>query len=185
MEITATLHATTREEWRDWLEANHARQKDIWLVSYRKATGRASVPYNHAVEEALCFGWIDSIRKRIDQDRFAQRYTPRRSGSPYSQLNKERLARLIERGQVIPSVLQSVEGIRPDYEFPEDIVLALKSDTNAWDFFRQTSPAYQRIRIAFVDTARPRPAEFDKRLKHLVQMSARGKQYGYGIADYY
>ena len=98
MKITATLYAATRKEWREWLEANHGREREIWLVSYRKATGRPSVPYDDAVEEALCFGWIDSTRKRVDEDCFAQRYTPRRETSPYSQLNKERLAHLIRDG---------------------------------------------------------------------------------------
>lgn len=185
MEITATVYVRTRKEWREWLDANHERETEVWLVSYRKATGQPSISYNHAVEEALCFGWIDSTRKRIDDERFAQRFTPRRPGSSYSQTNKERLARLITAGQVIPHVLQAVQGLRLDYELPQDIVSALKSDEKAWDFFRRTSPSYQRIRAAFVDTARQRPAEFEKRLRHLVKMSAQGKQFGYGIEDFY
>jgi uncharacterized protein YdeI (YjbR/CyaY-like superfamily) len=185
MKITATLYAATRKEWREWLEANHEREREIWLVSYRKATGRPSVPYNDAVEEALCFEWIDSTRKRIDEDRFAQRYTPRREKSPYSQLNKERLAHLILAGRVAPSVLKKVRDVRVDYEIPPDILSALKSDEKAWEFFRSTSPSYQRIRAAFVDTARQRPEEFEKRLRHLVAKSAQGRQFGYGIEDYY
>lgn len=185
MEITATLDAITRREWRRWLEANHEREREVWLVSYRKATGRPSVPYHHAVEEALCFGWIDSTRKRIDDDRYAQRFSPRRATSPYSQINKERLARLMAAGQVTPSVLEKVRDIRVDYELPPDIVSALESDKRAWEFFRSTSPSYQRIRAAFVDTVRGRPEEFEKRLKHLVAKSAQGKQFGRGIEDYY
>ena len=180
-----TLYLATREAWRAWLEANYDKKTEVWLVSYRKATGRPSIAYNAAVEEALCFGWIDSTRKGIDEARFAQRYTPRRARSPYSQTNKERLARLIEAQRVIPPVLEKVRGIGVDYDIPKDIVAALKADKRAWAFFRSTSPSYQRIRAAYVDTARLRPAEFDKRLKRLVEMSAKGKQFGYGIADFY
>lgn len=186
MDITETLYAATRPEWRDWLAVHYDEKTEIWLVSYRKATGRPSVPYNDAVEEALCFGWIDSTRKGIDQECYAQRYTPRRTGSSFSQLNKERLARLIARGQVIPSVLVDLADARAeDYEIPADIVSALKAHESAWTYFQTTSPSYQRIRAAYVDTARRRPGEFDKRLQYLVEMSAQEKQFGYGIEDYY
>ncbi len=186
MDITETLYVSTREAWRDWLAAHHEDALDIWLVSYKKHTGRPSVPYNDAVEEALCFGWIDSIRKGIDEDRYAQRYTPRREGSGYSQLNKERLARLIEQGQVIPSVLEVLDGVRAeDFEYPEDIIAALQANGEAWAFFQTTSPSYQRIRAAYIDTARTRPDEFAKRLSNLVAMSEKGKQFGYGIEDFY
>jgi uncharacterized protein YdeI (YjbR/CyaY-like superfamily) len=186
MDITETLYVTTREDWRGWLELNFDRKHEIWLVSYRKQTGRPSVPYNSAVEEALCFGWIDSIRKSIDRDRNAQRFSPRKPGSAYSQTNKERLARLIRAGRVLPSVVKSVGGLRPEaYDIPKDILSALRSNEEAWSFFLATSPSYQRIRAAYVDAARKRPQEFTKRLEHLVNMSAKGKQFGYGIEDYY
>lgn len=186
MDITETLYMPTRQEWRAWLADNYQEKTEIWLVSYKKFTGRISVPYNDAVEEALCFGWIDGIRKGIDAECFAQRYTPRRPGSGYSQLNKERVARLISLGQVVPDVLVRLEDVRAeDYEIPDDILAALASNEVALAFFQSTSPSYQRIRAAFVDTARKRPEEFEKRLNHLVKMSARGKQFGYGIESYY
>lgn len=186
MEITDTLYAATREEWRDWLDAHHSAKTEIWLVSYRKATGRPSLPYNDAVEEALCFGWIDSTRKGIDDDRYAQRFSPRRSGSSFSQINKERLARLIAEGKVIPSVLEKLSDVSAEaYEFPDDIVSALQRHESAWEFLRTTSPSYQRIRIAYVDGARGRPAEFKKRLDHLIKRSAQGKQFGYGIESFF
>ena len=186
MDITETLYVTTREEWRDWLMANFNTKPEIWLISYRKHTGRPSIPYNSAVEEALCFGWIDSIRKGIDSERNAQRFSPRKPGSSYSQPNKERLARLIRAGKVIPSVLESIGDMRPEnYKIPNDILSALQSNEAAWLFFRTTSPSYQRIRAAYIDVARKRPEEFKKRLDHLIDMSAQGNQFGYGIEDYY
>lgn len=185
MKITETLYVATREAWRAWLAAHHEVKQEIWLVSYRKATGRPSLPYNDAVEEALCFGWIDGIRKGT-ADGFAQRFTPRREGSPYSQPNKERLARLIAQGRVDPSVLARLGDVRPEaYEIPDDIASALRAEERAWSFFSATAPSYRRIRAAYVDAARGRPAEFQKRLRHLVAMSAQGKQFGYEIETYY
>src|SRR6185369_14508235 len=85
------LHVADRRDWRRWLEANHATARDIWLVSWRTHTGKPRISYNDAVEEALCFGWIDSTQRGLDEDRVAQRYSPRRPNSTYSQINKERL----------------------------------------------------------------------------------------------
>ena len=186
MDITETLYVATREDWRDWLAAHHDEASEIWLVSYRAHTGRPSVPYNDAVEEALCFGWIDSTRKGLDDDRYAQRYTPRRPGSSYSQTNKERLARLLDAGRVMPAVAENLEDVRPEaYQIPDDILDALRADEKAWTFFQSMSPSYQRIRAAYIDGARPHPVEFEKRLKRFVEMSARGIPFGYGIESYY
>jgi uncharacterized protein YdeI (YjbR/CyaY-like superfamily) len=186
MKITETLYVNTRKDWRRWLQENHSSKDEVWLVSYRKETGQASLPYNAAVEEALCFGWIDSIRKGIDDEKYAQRFTPRNPASSYSQTNKERLAHLAANGKLIPEVLRELEENRPeDYQIPEDIVLTLKANEAAWDFFKSTSPSYQRIRAAYVDSARDRPGEFEKRLISLVQKSASGKQFGYHIEDFY
>lgn len=186
MEITETLYVPSREEWRNWLEENYQTKPEIWLISYRKHTGRISIPYNAAVEEALCFGWIDSIRKRIDGESNAQRYSPRKPGSTYSQTNKERLARLISAGKVIPTVVKVLSDVRPeDYEIPEDILMALQANEKAWTFFLSTAPSYQRIRTAYVDVARKRPEDFKKRLNNLINKSAKGKQFGYGIEEYY
>ena len=187
MEIKETFYASTREEWRSWLAANHDKKPEIWLINYLKITGKPSLPYNTAVEEALCFGWIDSIRKKVDDESSAQRYSPRRPGSGYSQTNKERLARLIKAGKVIPSVLSTLnKDVDPEaFVIPPDILQALQSNPEAWSFFQGTSPAYQRIRAAYVDSARDRPEEFKKRLKNLITKTERGKQFGFGIEDYY
>ena len=186
MDITETLYVYTREAWRDWLAAHYDSKTEIWLISYLKATGKPSLRYNEAVEEALCFGWIDSTRKKFDEERSAQRYTPRRPRSGYSQPNKERLARLISQGKVIPSVLARLGDVRAeDFQFPEDILAALRANDAAWAFFQSTSPSYQRIRAAYVDIARDRPEDFEKRLRNLVDKSAKGKHFGYGIEDFY
>ena len=94
------LHVTEREEWRDWLKKYHKSEKEVWLVFYKKHTGKPRISYNDSVEEALCFGWIDSTVRRIDEDRFAQRFSVRNPKTPYSQSNQERLRKLIEQGKV-------------------------------------------------------------------------------------
>ena len=186
MDISDTLSVTKREEWRRWLEENYRTASEIWLVYYRKHTGVPRIPYNHAVEEALCFGWIDSTVKKIDQDRYAQRFTPRNPRSAYSQANKERLRRLIEQGKVMPDVLAAVRDVVEEpFELPPDIEAALRANGQAWENFQRYSGAYQRIRVAFIDSARKRPEEFKKRLRHLIRMTEQDKQYGFGIDEYY
>jgi uncharacterized protein YdeI (YjbR/CyaY-like superfamily) len=186
MNISDTLYVASRNDWRKWLQENYRTANEIWLVYYRKHTGMARIPYNHAVEEALCFGWIDSITKTIDQDRYAQRFTPRKPRSAYSQANKERLRRLINQGKVVPEVLAASGDVaEEEFEFPPDIEAALRANTRAWENFQKYSGPYQRIRIAFIDAARKRPGEFEKRLKHFMRMTEQDKQYGFGIEEYY
>ena len=97
MELGETLYVTTRTEWRSWLQEHHTTEREIWLVYYKKHTAKPRIPYNDAVEEALCYGWIDSTVKKLDDDRFAQRFTPRKHGSnsKLSEMNKERIRQLI------------------------------------------------------------------------------------------
>lgn len=108
MQIGKTLYVTNRKSWRAWLVKNHKIKKEIWLVYYRKHVGKPSVSYDAAVEEALCYGWIDSTAKRIDGDRFAQRFTPRRSGSNLSDINRARIKDLIRRGRMRRVGLEAV-----------------------------------------------------------------------------
>lgn len=186
MEIGETLYVSSGEAWRSWLGQHWDSADEIWLISYRKATGRPSLPYQVAVKEALCFGWIDSIRKSLDEERYAQRFTPRRPGSGYSQTNLERLARLLEAGRVPEHVVAELGDIRPeDYRIPEDITAALQSDDQTWENWLKFTPSYRRIRAAYVDWARDRGEEFEKRLKTLVERTAQGRQFGYGIEEFY
>jgi uncharacterized protein YdeI (YjbR/CyaY-like superfamily) len=186
MKVTKTLYVTHRKDWREWLRKHYKTEPEIWLVTYRKETGKPRIPYNDAVEEALCFGWIDSIVKKVDADRTAQRFSPRRPGSSYSQTNKERLRRLVERGKVAKDVLPTLADVlAEDFEFPPDILRALKANRQAWKNFQKYSGPYQRIRVAYVDSARKRPDEFKKRLKHFLEMTEQDKQFGYGIEGYF
>jgi len=182
------LYITSREEWRDWLERHYKSEKEIWLVYYKKHTGQARIPYNEAVEEALCFGWIDSTVRGIDADRYAQRFSVRKQKSQYSQANKERLRELVKQGKVIDEVLATLGDLPEEeaFEIPPDILNAIQSNEAAWKNFQGFSPAYVRIRIAFIDGARNRPDEFQKRLRYFIQMTEKNKQFGFGgIEKYY
>ncbi len=105
MKLGKTIYIEDREEWRKWLERNHKKEPEMWLIYYKKHTGKPSIPYNDAIEEALCFGWIDSIEKRLDEERYAQRFSPRRTKNPWSEMNKERMRRLIKLKKVTPTGL--------------------------------------------------------------------------------
>jgi uncharacterized protein YdeI (YjbR/CyaY-like superfamily) len=164
------LHIKTRTEWRNWLQKNFDIENEVWLVYAKKATGQQRIQYNDAVEEALCFGWIDSTHKTLDEGHNIQRFTPRKSKSSYSQPNKERLKWLAENNLIHQSLLQTVhEIISKEYVFPEDILDEIKKDTIGWNNYVKFSEPYKRIRIAYIDSARKRPEEFMKRLNNFIQ----------------
>lgn len=187
MDIGKTLHVSSRTEWRKWLKKNYKAEKEIWLVYYKKTSGKPRVEYNDAVEEALCFGWIDSNVKKIDDESFAQRFSRRNPKSGYSQANKERLRKLATDGKVIKDVLASLGDISVEkFEIPADILKAIKANKTAWVNFQNFSETYKRIRIAFIDGARNRPEEFKKRLNYFIKMTEKNKQFGFrGIEKYY
>jgi len=181
MKIGKTLYVKNPKDWRNWLRKHSKTEKEIWLVYYRKASGKPRIAYNDAVEEALCFGWIDSTIKSLDQERFAQRFSPRNPKSQYSQANQERLRKLIAQGKVVKDVLATLGDISAaQFKIPADIKGAIRENKQAWKNFRKFSEAYKRIRIAFIEGARKRPAEFQKRLRYFIKMTEKNKQFGFG-----
>jgi uncharacterized protein YdeI (YjbR/CyaY-like superfamily) len=108
MEIGETLYVTGRAEFRRWLARNHKSKPEIWLVQYKKATGKSSINYVEAVEEAICFGWIDSFEKGIDGERYATRFTPRRPKSNWTETNKERARKMMAACKVTPAGLATL-----------------------------------------------------------------------------
>jgi len=186
MEIGKTLYVTNRNDWRDWLEKYYRSEKEIWLIYYMKGAKKPRIPYNVAVEEALCFGWIDSIVKKFGKERNVQRFSPRKANSNFSQTNKERLKRLIKQGKVIPEVLESLSEVDLDkFIYPVDIMNSIRENGLAWENFEKYSESYRRIRIAYIDAGRKRPGEYKKRLKNFIQKTEKDKQFGFGIEDYY
>jgi len=187
MEITQTLYVTDPEEWRAWLQANFKSKSEIWLVYYKKDTGKPRIEYNDAVEQALCFGWIDSIVKKLDDDRSVQRFSPRKPKSGYSQQNIERLRHLVVQGLVVDEVLATLGDIlEREFVFPPDILDVLKADKQTWENYQNFSEPYKRIRVAYIEGARKRPDEFEKRLNYFIKMSRENKLIGFGgIERYY
>ena len=187
MDVTQTLYAANQKDWRKWLKRNYKIEKEIWLVYYKKTSGKPRIEYNDAVEEALCFGWIDSTVRKLDEERFAQRFTPRNPKTGYSQANKERLRKLVAQKKVTKEVLESLgDMLTEKFEVPADILTALKANKIAWENFQKFSDTYVRIRIAFIDGARKRPEEFQKRLNYFIRMTEKNKQFGFGgIEKYY
>ncbi len=181
------LHVTNRQEWRAWLKEHYKTEKEIWLVYYKKHTGLPRIPYNEAVEEALCFGWIDSTVKTIDEERFAQRFSVRNPKSQYSQANKERLRALAKQGKIVKEVLATLGDLVEEekFEIPPDILKTIQANKEAWKNLQRFSPSYIRIRIAFIEGARTRPEEFKKRLRYFIRMTEKSKQFGFGGIDKY
>ena len=179
MEVTRTLSVHRVSEWRAWLRKQGARRKDVWLVYYRKSSGKPRISYNDAVDEALCFGWIDSTVRTLDADRFAQRFTPRRPGSPISEMNRARVRRLVREKRMTKAGLDAIGGLQsPRAVMAPDIKAALQAEPDAWKHFQRFPSTYRRIRVAFVEGARRRPDEFQRRLRHLVKRSARNERFG-------
>ena len=177
-----------RQQWRDWLSEHFETESEIWFVFPTKDSGEEGVSYNDAVEEALCFGWIDGQAGTLDETHQLRRFTPRRKGSGYSQPNIERLKWLDEQGLIHPKIRASVEDIiSTPFVFPEDILAELQKDETVWKNYEAFSEAYKRIRVAYIDAARKRPAEFQKRLENFVKKTRENKLIiGYGgIEKYY
>ena len=187
MEKEGILNLKTRTEWRNWLQLNFNIKNEVWLVYAKKSSGEQRIKYNDAVEEALCFGWIDSTNKTLDKDHTIQRFAPRQTRSSYSQPNKERLKWLAENNLIHPSFLKTVqEIISKEYVFPLDILDEIKKDKTAWNNFIKFSEPYKRIRIAYIDSARKRPEEFTKRMTNFIQKTQDNKLIsGFGGVDKY
>ena len=173
--------------WRAYLTEHFETLPEIWFVFPMKESGEKSLSYNDAVEEALCFGWIDSTIRHIDELHRAQRFTPRRKGSTYSRPNIERLIWLDAHGMIHPKVRDGIlPVIQALFVFPEDILDALRQDEAVWENYQRFSESYQRIRIAYIEAARKRPEEFRKRLNSFMEKTRRNKLIrGYGGIDKY
>ena len=187
MDSIKTLYITNRKDWRKWLEKHFDKERDVWLIFPKKSSGKKRIVYNDAVEEALCFGWIDSTVRSLDEDNSIQRFSPRNSKSSYSQPNKERIKWLLEQNMIHPSILEKAKQIASEkFVFPKDILDSIKKDNTAWKNYTAFSDTYKRIRIAYIDNAREHPEEFRKRLMNFIKKTRENKQFGFdGIEKYY
>ncbi|MBI5325628.1 MAG: YdeI/OmpD-associated family protein [Ignavibacteriae bacterium] len=188
MEITKTKYAKNRKEWRKWLEKNYDKQKEIWLIFYKKHTGKPRVSYNDAVEEALCFGWIDSTLKRIDDEKYCQKFSPRNHRSGWSELNIMRVNKLIKEGKmtdagmekfkpdnkIIPSSSISVQ----EKDIPSYIIKFLKNNPPAYDNFKNLAVSHKRNFIRWITDAKREETRL-KRLTKAIQLLKKGEKLGF------
>jgi uncharacterized protein YdeI (YjbR/CyaY-like superfamily) len=177
MESTRTYKPTDRDEWRSWLEQHHATVNEIWLI-LDAAPEHSVISYLDAVEEAICFGWIDSTQKRSSPQEIAQRFTPRKKGSNWTELNKERARRLIRLGLMTDAGLATLPDLTKDFEISLDIVEILKAEPDAWSNFLAFPALYRRVRIGYIEEMRKNPREFERRLRNFVSKTAQNKMFG-------
>jgi uncharacterized protein YdeI (YjbR/CyaY-like superfamily) len=182
------VYFDNRNDWRRWLSENFDTANEIWFVFPNKSSGKKCITYNDAVEEALCFEWIDSTIKTLDKEHKIQRFTPRNPKSTYSQANKERLNRLLENKMIHPEFENKIRNVLSEpFVFPNDIIDRLKENETIWNNYQQFSDSYKRIRIAYIDAARMRKEEFEKRLNNFINRTKQNKKItGFGgIEKYY
>ena len=179
------LYCHNREEWREWLSSHFESESEVWFTFPTIASGEEGVTYNDAVEEALCFGWIDGVAGSLDENHNLRRFTPRRKESPYSRLNIERLIYLDSQGLIHPKLVSEIRKIiYVPFVFPKDIINRIKKDKEAWENYQSFSDSYKRIRVAYIDAARKRPEEFEKRLNNFIAKTKENKIItGYGGTD--
>ena len=178
-----TLQVRSRRQWRTWLEKHHASSPGVWLVFHKAHTGVKSIGYEDTVREALCFGWIDSLVKRLDDDRYALKITPRQPASKWSDLNRKRWAELNAAGLLAPPGLAAAPTNRtyaprpviPD--LPGYIASALKENSRAWEFFRQLAPTYRRDFVVWIHTAK-RAETRQNRIRESIRLLAAGRKLG-------
>jgi len=183
------VYVKTRKEWREWLNKNHNKSSGIWLVFYKKHTGKSTLEYDEAVEEALCFGWIDSIIKKIDDEKYLRKLTPRKSDSRWSELNKKRITKLKNQGLMTEAGIAKVEeakasGVwnKPDrsqisIDIPKELESALAKNKKARSFFDQLAPSYQKQYIGWITVAKRQETK-ERRLRESIALLEQGEKLG-------
>jgi uncharacterized protein YdeI (YjbR/CyaY-like superfamily) len=177
-----SVYAQDRTAWRTWLEENYAASSGVWLIYYKKASDKPSVSYDEAVEEALCFGWIDSRVNPLDEERYMQVFSPRRPKSSWSKVNKQRVETLIEQGLMTAAGLEKIDAAKrdgswivldaiEDLQFPADLLQALRANTTAYDNFMAFSNSSKKNILRWIESAK-RPATRLKRIEQTVTLAA-------------
>ncbi|HJR45196.1 MAG TPA: YdeI/OmpD-associated family protein [Actinomycetota bacterium] len=175
----------TEAAFRKWLEANHGRKDELWVGFYKKASGKGGLTYKQAVDQALCFGWIDGLAKTIDDNAYRQRFTPRRKTSTWSAINIKRVGELKKLGLMHPAGLKAFQERDPrktsQYSFenaPEFSAAqkkTFKANRKAWEFFQAQPPGYRRTATWWVVSAKKEETR-DRRLSTLIEDSAAGRR---------
>lgn len=188
MEMKQSLYLTDAQAWRAWLEENHASQREVWLIFYRANSGQASLSYADALDEALCYGWIDSIIQKLDDVRYARKFTPRANAARWSEVNLRRVALLIEQGRMTPAGLeklgeaqpispQTPRAAPPPFEIPPPVEQALRANQRAWQNFNKLPPSHRKRYLGWVLSAK-REETVQKRLQEVIDVLEKGQPLG-------
>jgi uncharacterized protein YdeI (YjbR/CyaY-like superfamily) len=193
MPLQKTFKATDRDTWRTWLASNHASETVVWVLFQKKHTGESGMSYDDSVEEALCFGWIDSIIKRIDENTYARKFTPRTDAANWSELNKRRVAKCIQEGRMTAIGLAKITYANPgDYQgsttgarkaprqpasLPAFMAKGLRASERAWKNFSAMPPSHQRNYILWITTAK-REETRERRLNEAIRLLNQNKRLG-------
>jgi uncharacterized protein YdeI (YjbR/CyaY-like superfamily) len=187
MKTRTAVYFKNRWEWRRWLERHHAQKTEIWLIHIRKHSDKPGVRLEEAVEEALCFGWIDGQLKKLDEEKFSLRYSPRRPRSPWSRINREKAENLIRSGRMTAAGLAKIEEAKKAglwqraytnkarERMPSDLKAALQKKREAWDNFRKFANTYRNMYIGWVVSAKTEKTR-KKRIGRVVEQAFRNKK---------
>lgn len=181
-----SVHPLTRAEWRAWLDANHTRPQGVWLVTFKKATGKPRIEYDEAVEEALCYGWIDSKANKLDEERSLLWFAPRKPGTGWSKPNKERVERMLAQGLMMPPGLAKIEAAKADgawyaldaverLELPGDLVEAFAQNPPAQEFWDAFPRSAKRGILEWISTAKT-PATRARRVLETATLAAQNQR---------
>ena len=187
MELNNALSFKNRDEWRKWLEKNYRKEKEVWLVHYKKHVGKIGIQLEEAVEEALCFGWIDGKLRKVDEERFILRYSPRKANSVWSKLNRERVERLMKAGKMTAAGLSIIEeakkrgswnqaytNLKRD-RIPPELRKALAEDKRALDNFQRFANSYRNMYIQWVKSAKTGKTRRE-RIEKVVKQASQNKK---------
>jgi len=182
-----TVRVQSVGQWREWLDKNHTSESEVWLIFYKRHTGVASVEYKDALDEALCFGWVDSLVKRLDDRRYARKFTPRRADSRWSEVNRKRYAELKAGGRLRPAGMQRAptdRGYDPrpprlplPAKLPPYIQAALKEHPTARRHFEVLAPSHRRRYVAWIESAKREETKL-RRLQEAIRLLTSGKILG-------
>lgn len=184
MKMSNTFYASTVSEWREWLQNHHAADKEVWLIFYKVHTGRPCISYDEALDEALCWGWIDSIIQKIDEDSYGRKFTPRTNTAKWSEVNQRKVARLLREGRMTEAGLSKLgdltrEGLaalesapkteRPKMlPIPAEVEAGLKANPAAWENFQKMAPSKQRNYIGWITSAKKQET-LERRIQEAIQ----------------
>jgi uncharacterized protein YdeI (YjbR/CyaY-like superfamily) len=184
------MYVNNRDDWRKWLEQNHDKEKEVWLIYFESHTGKLSIPYEDSVEEALCFGWIDSIIKKMDDEKFARKFTPRTNTTKWSESNKARVRKLIKEGRMTEIGLAKIkesmlnhkeetikDKLKKKLAIPKYLKEAFMANSKVWENFNKLAPSHQRNYVGWIISAKKQETR-EKRMKEAIGLLAKNKKLG-------